>query len=46
MTRTSNGNPSVHASRAESPMPQGFPLFSRLRSIAPASEGNDDSTIT
>src|SRR5581483_647507 len=38
--------PLVHSSRVLGAAPQGFPLASRLRSIAPASLGNELSIIT
>ena len=36
----------AHAVRSAWGIPHGLPAFSRLRSIAPASEGNDASAIT
>ncbi|CAM5616040.1 hypothetical protein SANTM175S_01820 [Streptomyces antimycoticus] len=36
----------VHARRCFLASPQGLPFFSRFLSIAPASDGNEDSIIT
>jgi hypothetical protein len=43
---TSKSRPLVQSSRVFGGAPQGLPLFSRLRSMTPASDGNDDSIST
>ena len=44
--RTSKARLCIHSSRPLSARPHGLPLFSRLRSITPASDGNADSIST
>ena len=43
---TSKSRPLVQSSRVFGGAPHGLPLFSRLRSMTPASDGNDDSIST